>query len=99
MAFIGTISTFSEADESFEDYADQVDAYLAANKIEDAQKTNVFLLIVGATTFKLLKNLCSPDHPKDKTYKEICDVLKGHYSPAPITIAERFKFWTAMLRK
>ena len=66
-----------------------------ANDVAQEQKVNVFISTTGPKTIKLLKNLCAPEHPKSKEYVELCRILKGYYSPAPITTAERFKFWTA----
>ena len=96
MALLGNIREFNESSESFSDYADRVDSFFAANDIADEKQTNVFLSIMGASTFKLCKNLCSPGHPKDKSYAELRKLLKDHFAPAPITIAERFKFWTTV---
>ena len=60
MALLGNISEFTETAESFGDYADRVDAFFAANDIDEEKRTNVFLSMIGATTYKLCKNLCSP---------------------------------------
>ena len=54
-----------------------------------------FLAVVGAGTYKLLKDLSSPDLPSSKGYEELKKVLLEHYSPKPVVIAERHKFWTA----
>ena len=37
----------------------------------------------------LLRNLTTPDKPKEKSYE---DIVKEHLSPAPLVIAERFCF-------
>ena len=66
---------FNEAEESFSDYLDRMDAFMAANKVENELKCSVFLSIIGSQTFKLLKNLCSPDNPKEKTYAQLCEIL------------------------
>ena len=34
-----------------------------------------------------------PDKQKEKSYDELCNALKEHYSPKPLIIAERFKFY------
>ena len=95
MTTYGSIREFTEGGEAFEDYVDRLDAYMEANNVAQEQKVNVFISSIGPKAFKLLKNLCTPEHPKNKQYVDLCRILKGHYSPAPITIAERFKFWTA----
>ena len=93
MTTYGSIGEFTDG-EAFEDYVDRLDAYMEANNVAQVQKVNVFISSIGPKAFKLLKNLCTPEHPKNKEYVDLCRILKGHYSPAPITIAERFKFWT-----
>ena len=93
MTTYGSIGEFTEG-EAFEDYI-RLDACMEANNVAQEQKVNVFISSIGPKAFKLLKNLCTPEHPKNKEYVDLCRILKGHYSPAPITIAERFKFWTA----
>uniref|UniRef100_A0A3B3R045 ribonuclease H n=1 Tax=Paramormyrops kingsleyae TaxID=1676925 RepID=A0A3B3R045_9TELE len=42
--------------------------------------------------FNLLRSLTQPDKPGDKSYQEIVRLLKEHYSPKPLIIAERFRF-------
>ncbi|KAJ8032524.1 hypothetical protein HOLleu_26075 [Holothuria leucospilota] len=56
MAVFGKIGSFLEHEEKFEDYADRVEAFIAANNIEAARKTIFFLATVGAPTYKLLKD-------------------------------------------
>ena len=50
---------------------------------------------IGPESYKLLKNICEPAKPKDKTYAQLVKYLKDHYHPEPIVIAERHRFWTA----
>lgn len=95
MAVYGTLGSFNEEEELFGDYADRCDAFMEVNEIPAAKRINLFLASVSPTTYKLLKNLCSPDNPNTKTYAQLKKVLKGYYQPAPIVIAERRKFWTA----
>ena len=41
----------------------------------------------------LIRGLVSPELPKDKTFDELVDLLKKHYDPQPIVIAEQFHFY------
>lgn len=95
MALLGNIGEFNENLEDFSDYVDRLDAYIAANEISTTAQTNLLLATVGPSTYKLLKNLCSPDKPNTKSYAVLTQLLKEHYRPAPIIIAERHRFWTA----
>ena len=58
-------------------------------------ESNLFLATIGPSTYKLLKNLCAPDNPNTKTYAQLKNLLRNHYEPVPIVIAERHKFWSA----
>ena len=95
MAIYSNVGQFQEEIECFTDYADRFDAFLLANKIEDSRKSSLLLATIGPEPYKLLKNLCQPDKPSSKTYGELKQLLKDHYQPEPIVIAERHKFWTA----
>ena len=55
-------------------------------------KVPVLLSAVGGTTYGLLRNLLAPTSPKDKSFNEIVKVLKAHFEPKPVVIAERFHF-------
>ena len=57
------------------------------------KKRAVFLSVVGAATYKVLRNLISPELPSDKSYDELVSVLGQHYNPAPLEIVERFRFY------
>ena len=63
MAVYGNIGSFDENVESFEDYADRMDAFLLANEIHADRQASLFLASVGPSAYKLLKNLCSPAQP------------------------------------
>lgn len=91
----GHVGEYDGTSESFSDYTGRMDAFIAANNIRDDRKVHMFLATVGASTYKLLKNLCDPDNPNTKTYDELKTLLNEHFEPAPIVIAERHKFWTA----
>ena len=94
MALVGRIGEFNEGSEDFSCYVERLEQFFVANDIEEADKKRaVFLSSVGPKTYALVKHLLSPDLPNTKTYKEITDTLKTHFSPEPILIAERFKFY------
>ena len=68
--------------------------FFIENSITTVEKKRaVFLSVVGATTYKVLRNLISPELPSDKSYDELVSVLEQHYNPAPSEIVERFRFY------
>ena len=69
-----------------------MDLFLIANDIAADKRVPVFLSLVGGATYGLLRNLCSPAKPQDKSYTELTSLLTQHYEPEPLIIAERFHF-------
>ena len=67
--------------------------YIEANGVQDAKKVAVFLTIMGSKSYGLLGNLLAPGKPREKTYDELVETLKGHYEPKPLVIAEWFQFY------
>ena len=50
--------------------------------------------VLGSSTYTLLRNLCLPHKPDEKSYEEIMQLIKHHYSPIPSETVQRFKFNT-----
>ena len=48
---------------------------------------------MGSPTYTLLKNLVRPGKPQDKSLEELFTLLKNHYEPKVIVIAERFRYY------
>ena len=67
--------------------------YMSANDVIDIRKKmSILLSTCGAATYKLIRNLTSPELPVSKTYKEILDLVQTHYQPKPSVMIERLKF-------
>ena len=92
---IGKISEYVHENEEWRHYVERIDHFFAANEITDKDKQrSIFLVSVGATTYKLIRSLVSPTDPKDMTYEELAKVVQEHYQPQPSIIVQRFKFNT-----
>ena len=52
----------------------------------------MFLALIGADAYGVLRTLLAPELLKDKSFNELKELLISHYSPKPILIAECFKF-------
>ncbi|XP_069114491.1 uncharacterized protein [Argopecten irradians] len=89
---IGKIGQFDDSIESWETYVERTELYFTTNNIDGDVKVASFLTVIGAKTYGLLKNLCAPDKPADKTFDDIIVILKNHLCPKPSEIAERFRF-------
>ena len=89
---IGNLAEFHAGKEKVSDYLERVSLYFEANSVAEGKQVAVLLTAIGGETYALLTNLLSPDKPRDKTFAEISSVLKKHFEPQPVIIAERFHF-------
>ena len=93
-ALFGTINEFDVANGDFVEYNERIEQYFVANKIEDAaQRTAIFITVIGDEAYSLLRSLLAPVKPNTKSYAELAKTLIDHLKPKPVIIAERYKFY------
>lgn len=90
-AFIGHIGEYDES-EPWESYSERLEHYFTANDVDEDHQVPAFLALVGAKTYALAKNLCSPQLPKDLTLEALLQKLSDHLDPKPSVITQRFRF-------
>ena len=90
---IGRMQEFNPANETATAYLERFQLFVDANDIGDDKRVPTLLTVVGSTHYSLLRGLVSPQLPKEKTFDELVTILKKHYDPEPIIIAERFHFY------
>ena len=92
-AVFGKVEEFNSGTEDWPNYVERLNHFFKANSITtDEQKQAVFLSVIGATTYKLLRNLVSPEKPGEKSFTELVKLLSDHFNPTPSEIVQRFKF-------
>ena len=109
MPTYGFIEKFSGKGEDFDTYLERLDFYFKANDLGEIvltssnadtvnarreKRKSILLSVIGADTYSLLRTLCAPTRPSEKTYKEITDLLTAHFSPKPSEVVSRYKFHT-----
>ena len=93
MATIGRIEEFREDKEDWDQYAERLEHFFAANGITQAdKKRSVFLTVIGTKAYKQLRSLIAPAKPGETEYKDLVDTMTKHFTPAPSEIVQRFKF-------
>ena len=92
MATYGTIKEFEAENEKISSYLERVELYFAANEIANEKKVAILLSVIGAKTYGLIRDLLAPTNPKEKSFDQLAEVLKKHFEPKPLVIAERFTF-------
>ncbi|XP_043985912.1 uncharacterized protein LOC122838928 [Gambusia affinis] len=92
-AMIGTLSAFDAKEQTWEEYCEILEQFFEANGIDDGDKQRAVLIsVVGPATYKLMRNLVSPDKPSSKTYSQLVTRMKEHFNPKPSEIVQRYKF-------
>jgi RNase H-fold protein (predicted Holliday junction resolvase) len=68
---------------------ERVKLFFTANGVADNKKV---LTVIGSKTYSPLRNLVAPTLPQEKSLEQLVTILKQHYEPRPLVIAERFHF-------
>lgn len=90
---VGRVSEFDGTKDDWLEYVERLQQFFLANGITDKDKQRgILLTVVGAATYKVLRNILSPAKPGEKTYDELVAALAKHFSPPPSEIVERYKF-------
>ena len=92
---IGRLTEFNPKIDTITAYVEivLVTLYFQANDVTEEKQVTVFLSALGPKAYALLKSLVTPAIPKVKTFARLVEVLKKHFKPRPLVIAERFKFF------
>lgn len=78
--------------ESWSTYHDRFELFCQVRNVDSNKKVAFLLTEIGREVYGIVENLVSPEKPKNKTYKQLCQVLQQHFDPRKIVIAERFRF-------
>ena len=85
----GRTLDFDEKLEDWIQYSEQLEHFLTANDIDDANKKRVILLTVtGPKVCKLLQSLVAPERLEDKSYTELVEAMRKHRNPKPPKIMQ-----------
>lgn len=94
MPTFGNLAEYNET-EDWRHYIERVNLFFDANEITDPdKKRSLFLVSVGAKTYKLIRSLVAPEDPKDKSYEALAKLAQEHFMPKPSAIVQRFKLNT-----
>ena len=90
----GKIGEYCASSEEWPQYIEQLEFFVIANKVTDADlKRVMFLSVIGPRTFKLLRSLITPQKPGDMPYADLVKVLMDHFSPKQSEIVQ-FYSWS-----
>ena len=92
---------FDAESEDIESYLERLQEYFIAYDIEDdednaAKRRAILLTSIGSNCFRVLKDLAFPDAPNTKTFAQLATLLREHFKPTRLKIAERYRFHSAV---
>lgn len=87
--FSPNVSPWNEWKERLEIHFCEIDA------TGEGIKKTTLLKSIGNEAYSLLRALCDPKLPTEKTYQELCGILEQHYMPPVIIFRERQNFYSA----
>ena len=53
--------------------------YMEHEIIDPDKRRSIFLVCVGAETYKLVGSLVAPEDPKDNSYEDLAKILQDHF--------------------
>lgn len=87
---------FSPDSQRFDEWLERLEIYFVDIGVtNEASKRAALLRTIGTEPYSLLKALCDPELPVNKTYDKLCEILNTHYLPPVIIYRERLNFYTA----
>lgn len=86
---------FNHKKDDWDSYIERLELYFEMKEIKDGKKVAHLLCKVGMDTYKLIRELCAPTKPKEKSYDEIVKLIQKHLNPQRSEAMERCKFQQA----
>ena len=74
-------------------YLERLELYFNVNTVAAKKKVSALLYGIGPKFYGVLRSLLAPNRPQDKKFADLVTMLKDHYDPKPLVIAEKFRFY------
>lgn len=94
MSTIGRMGKLNPHEEEIESYVMRLKHYFKANNVKEENQVSMLITVIGPKTLDVLSDLVSPDSEDSKEYKNIIEVLEGHFSAKRLVVAERFTYYS-----
>lgn len=98
-AQVGIIPEFSGETDDWNVYREILEEFFKANGVKNDNRVSVLISVIGADTYRTLRDLCHPTSPRDKTYDQLCTLLAKQFVPEIAIFRERARFYRAQQRR
>ncbi|KAJ8910070.1 hypothetical protein NQ315_004963 [Exocentrus adspersus] len=85
------LSNFKPGDD-WDFFSELLEQYFEANGIEARRRTAFLLTLIDEEVYKILKNFCDPDLPKEKSYEELIQLLETQFKTKVSIFRKRIQF-------
>ena len=92
MAQTNLFKEFVPENEPISAYLERMELFFHAHEVAPEKHMAVLLSNIGSKPYGVLRSLAVPKTPKELKYADVEKILKDHYEPAPLVIAERYRF-------
>ena len=90
---LGNIQEFDPQVETITTYLVRLELYFDANTVAAEKKFSALLYGIGPKVYWVLRSLLAPTCAQDKEFADLVSMLKDHYGPKTLVIAERYRFY------
>ena len=97
--YVGKVGKFDPSKETFKSFCDRMDMFFEANDLVVLGGAAIAVADAAVAVITLVNDLLAPRSAKEVGLNEITHVLKEHYNPAPLEIAESFHFGTRIRKE
>lgn len=85
-----------ELSDDWKIYQGRLDQFFIAYNVTDEKRQAAILqTAISNDVYRILTNLCFPNAPSSKSYKQLCELLAKHFAPVVSIFVERQKFYNA----
>lgn len=74
-------------------YEELLEQFFKVNVVDEERRVSVLITSIGTEAYKYLRDLCVPELPKQKSYDEICEVMRCQFSRRLSLFRERSSFY------
>ncbi|XP_049542458.1 uncharacterized protein LOC125955367 [Anopheles darlingi] len=83
-------------EDSWPIYQERLERFFVAYDLDDDEKQAALLLTsVSVEVYQIVRDLCFPSKPEEKTFNELCGVLRQRFMPTVVVFRERSIFFEA----
>lgn len=99
MALIGEIPKFYSQEDDWQVFTERLEQFFEINDVAEDKKRAILITSISDDVYKLLRDVCHPVLPKNKTFDELCELLNKQFVVKTSVFRERVTFYSAKQMK